>query len=137
MCSSAKADDLDPVSRDYLLDLKYSKEIEVRAYLITKDQVAKLFSEENEEIVQKTNKELYGNEVYLLVRVKNSGKYMSFGVLNCTIPNRGAPITIDIEMMPGSMKSFNNSALYIGNGLVPNDKNKPLINYEWKSLYTM
>jgi hypothetical protein len=134
---SAKADDLDLISRAYLSDKKYSKNIEVKAYLVTKDQVAKLFGEENVEITQKTNKELHRQEVFLLVRVKNKGDYMSSGLLNCTIPNRGVPITIDIEMMPGYMTSFHDSVLYIGDGLVPNDSQVPQISYKWKSLYTM
>ena len=137
LCSSAKADDLDPLSRMYLLNKKYAKHIEVKAYLVTKDQVAKLFNEENGEVVQKTNKELFSQEVFLIVRVKNKGEYMSFGLLNCRIPNRGVPITIDIEMMPGGMKNFHDSVIFIGRGLITDDDALPLIKYEWKSLYTM
>lgn len=136
-CSSAKADDLDPLSRAYLSDKKYARNIEVQAYLATKDQVVKIFSEENVEVTQKTNKELYGQEIFLVVRVKNKGECMSRGLLNLTIPNRGIPITIDIEMMPGYMRSFHDSALYLGDGLVPNDNKIPLIKHEWKSLYTI
>jgi hypothetical protein len=136
-CSSAKADDLDFLSRVYLSNKKYAKNIEVQAYLITKDQVARLFSEKDGKVIQKTNKELYEEEVFLLVRVKNNGEYMSFGLLNCTIPNRGVPITFDIERMPGSMQSFHDSILYIGDGLISNNKETPVITYEWKSLYTM
>lgn len=136
-CSSAKADDLDPLSRAYLSDKKYAKNIEVQAYLVTRDQVAKVFSDENIDIVQKTNRELYGQEIFLVVRVKNKGEHMSRGLLNFTIPNRGVPITIDIEMMPGLMKSFHDSALYLGDGLVPNDNKLPPIKHEWKSLYTI
>ena len=134
---SAKADDLDLISRAYLSNKKYAKNVEVKSYLVTRDQVARLFSEENREITQKINKELYGKEVFLLVRVKNHGESMSFGLLNCTIPNRGVPITFDIEMMPGLMNSFHDSVLYIGNGFIPNDNNASVINWEWKSLYTM
>ena len=73
LCSSAKADNLDPLSRMYLSDKKYAKNIEVKGYLVTKDQVAKLFSEENGEVLQKTNKELHDKEFFLLIRCKNFG----------------------------------------------------------------
>jgi hypothetical protein len=136
-CSSAKADDLDPASRAYLSDKKYAKHIEVKAYIMTKDQIAKVFSEENVEVTQKTNKELYGQEVYLLVRCKNKGDYRSFGILNCKIPNCGDPISIEIMMMPGYMKPFHDSVLYIGSGSIPNDNKNPVITCEWKSLYTI
>ena len=136
-CSSAKADDLDPDSAAYLSDKKYAKNIVVKAYLVTKDQVAKLFSEENGEITQKSNKELFGREVFLLVRCKNVGDYLSFGILNCKIPNRGDAISIEIMMMPGYMKFFHDSVLYIGGGSVHNDNKTPVVSYEWKSLYTM
>ena len=134
---SAKADDLDLLSRAYLSNKKYAKNVEVKAYLVTRDQVARLFSEENREITQKINKELYGKEVFLLVRVKNHGESMSFGLLNCTIPNRGVPITFDIEMMPGLMNSFHDSVLHMYGGIIPNNDEIPAVNCEWKSLYTM
>ncbi|VHO03596.1 hypothetical protein [Candidatus Rhabdochlamydia sp. T3358] len=121
-CNVARADGLDLFSHLYLSNKKYAKNIEVHAYLVTKEQVAKLFSEENAEVTQKTNKELYGQEVFLLVRVKNNGEYMSFGLLNCKISNQGVPITIEIGMMPGggNMKFFHDSVLYIGKGFIPN-----------------
>ena len=136
-CSSAKADDLDPASQAYLSDKKYARNIEVKAYLVTKDQVAKLFSEENGKIIQKTNKELHGREVFLLVRCKNVGDYRSFGILNCKIQNRADPISIEIMMMPGYMKSFYDSVFPVYSGLILNDDKIPVISYEWKSLYTI
>jgi len=136
-CSSAKTDDLDPASRAYLSDKKYAKNIEVKAYLVTKDQVAKLFSEENGEITQKTNKELYGREIFLLVRCKNFGDYRSFGTINCKIPNCGGAISIEIMMMPGYMKSYYDSVIPVEKGLISNDNKTPVISCEWKSLYTI
>ena len=134
---SAQADDLDPESAAFLTNKAYAKNIEVKAYLVTKDQLAKLFSEKNGEVIQKTNKELFDEEVFLLVRVKNKGNHRSFGHLNCTIPNRGVPITFDIGRMNCFMKSSHDSVLYLGTGLVPNDDKTPVIRCEWKSLYTM
>jgi hypothetical protein len=136
LCSSAEADDLDPVSHAYLLDKKYAKHIEIKAYIATKDQIVKVFSEENAEVNQKINKELYGQEVYLLVRCKNKGDYRSFGTLNCKLSNSGGFISIEIMMMPGYMKSFRNTILPLSGGGIPNDNKIPVITFEWKNLYT-
>ena len=134
---SAKADDLDLLSRAYLSNKKYAKNIEVKAYLVTKDQVAKVFRENNVEISQKTNKELYGQELFLFVRCKNVGNYRSFGTLNCKRSDRGSLISIEIMMMPGYMKYFYDSVLPMCSGIIPNDENTPVITYEWTSLYTI
>lgn len=132
-----QADDLDFFSRIYLSNKKYAKNIEIKVYLVTKAQVVKLFSGENDEIIQKTDQELRGGNVYLLVRCKNVGDYRSFGILNCTIPNRGSPISVEIMMMPGNMKFFHDSILFIGGGLISNDEKMPVIRCEWKGLYTI
>jgi len=137
LCSFAKADNLDPLSRMYLSDKKYAKNIEVKAYLVTKDQVAKLFCEENGEVSQKTNKELHGHEVFLLIRCKNFGDYRAFGTLKCKRTKRGGLTSIEIMMMPGYMKSFHDSVFPGYSGNIPNDDNIPVITCEWKNLYTI
>jgi hypothetical protein len=133
-CSSAKADDLDPLSSAYLSDKKYAKNIEVKTYLVTKDQVARLFSEASGEITQKSNKELFGREVFLLVRCKNIGDYRAFGTINCKRSIQGTPISIETALMPGYMKFFYDTVLPLGSGSVPNNNEIPIISYEWKYL---
>lgn len=129
--------DLDPESIAYLLDMKYAKNIEVKIYLVTKDQVAKIFSDDTAEVVQKTNKELFTQEMFLLVRCKNTGDYRSFGTLNCKISKDGAPIKIDVRLLPGYMKTFSDTVLPMGTGIVKNDNKKPIVSYEWKSVCTI
>ncbi|MEX0962246.1 MAG: hypothetical protein WDZ28_05275 [Simkaniaceae bacterium] len=120
----------------YLSDKKYAKNIEVKGYLVTKDQVIRLFSEENEEIIQKTNKELHGKEVFLLIRCKNFGDYRAFGTLKCKYS--GLDFTsIEIKMMPGYMKGFYDSVLHIDSGIIPNNSDVPILTFEWKNLYTI
>ncbi len=136
LCSSVKAVDLDPASHAYLSDRKYAKNIEVKGYLVTKDQLAKLFSEKNGKIVQKTNKELYGREVFLLIRCKNFGDYRAFGTLKCKRSGRDFA-SIDVMMMPGYMKSFYDTVLPGYSGVVPNDNDRPILTFEWKNLYTI
>lgn len=135
--SSAHAEDLDPLSSAYLSDKEYAKNIEIQAYLVTKDQVAKLFSEENGKVVQKTNKELYRKEIYLLVRCKNFGDYRAFGTLNCRLSNEGDPISIEIMMMPGYMKSYYDTVIPLYSGSIPNNENTPFVSCKWKDLYTI
>ena len=137
LCSSAKADDLDLLSRMYLSNKKYAKHIEIKAYIVTKDQIVKVFSEDNGEVNQKMNKELYGQEVYLLVRCKNKGDYRSFGTLNCKLSASGGFISIEIMMMPGYMKSFRDTILPLSGEGIPNDNKIPVITFEWKNLYTI
>jgi hypothetical protein len=137
LCSSAKADDLDLFSRIYLSNKKYAKNIEIEVYIVTKDQVAKVFSEENVQVKQKMNKELYAQEVYLLVRCKNKGDYRSFGALNCQLSSSGKPISIEIMMMPGYMKSFRDTVLPLYGGGIPNNDTPPFITFKWKHLYTI
>ena len=138
LCSSVKADDfLDPASRAYLSNKKYAKNIEVKVYLVTKDQLAKLFSEENGEVIQKTNKELYKvREVFLLIRCKNFGDYRAFGTLKCK-RSGGDLASIEIMMMPRHMKFFYDSVLPGYDGIIPNDDNTPTMTFEWESLYTI
>jgi hypothetical protein len=38
-------------------------------------------------------------------------------------------------MMRGRLGSFQDSVLYIGSGLIPNDSRAPEITREWKNLY--
>jgi hypothetical protein len=138
-CNAARADGLDLFSHLYLSNKKYAKNIEVHTYLITKDQVAKLFSEENAEVIQKTNKELYNYSkkgIFLLIRCRNKGENAAFGILNCKIPNRGVPISIDIDTLHAD-NSFHDCVIHIDGGIDPNDNTLPIIIYKWKSLYTM
>jgi hypothetical protein len=136
LCSSVKAVDLDPALHAYLSDRKYTKNIEVTGYLVTKDQLAKLFSEKNGKIVQKTNKELFGREVFLLVRCKNFGDYRAFDTLKCTRSSHDFAST-EVMMMPGYMKSSYDTVLPGYSGVIPNDGNIPVLTFEWKDLYTI
>jgi hypothetical protein len=117
--------------------MKYAKNIEVKTYLVTKDQIAKIFSDEKAGVVQKTNKELFGQETFLLVRCKNAGRYHAFGTLNCKSSKEGTPITIEIMLMPGYMKSYYDTVIPMGSGIVPNNDNKTIFSFEWKNVYTI
>lgn len=126
---------MDFLSKLSFSDKKYAKNIEVQTYLVTRDQVAELFSRENAEMIQKTNQDLYGREVFLLVRCKNTGEYAVFGTLKYEIENLNTPITINIADLPAKMNRFHDCVIYMGNGFIPNNNQILNINYSWKELY--
>jgi len=128
---------LDPESHAMLSNPKYAKHIEVQCYLVTREQVAELFSQKNGSVTQLSNDKLYPHDVYLLVRCKNKGIYRSFGTLHCFIPNRGSPIPVDIDFMNGHMTTFHDCVIYIISGVIDRDSKLPQIKYEWDCLYTM
>ena len=122
-----------------LSDPKYAKYLEVKCYLVTREQLAELFGNEKIQIVQKSNKELHEKNLFLLVRCRNRGNYVALGTLKCLPPNCGAPVSIDLVRMRGYQTNFDDYAIYMGAliiSLFANDE-LPQITYEWDSLYTM
>lgn len=137
-CSSLKSDNLHFFSRPYRTDKEYAKNIEIKAYLVTRDQLINGLADDNFEIVQKTNRELYLREVFLLIRCKNVGDYRAFGTLNCRFQNRDEPFSLEVGMIPGSMTSFSNTAINrMTDGIFPHNNDTPITTCEWKHLYTM
>jgi len=126
---------MDLLSKLSFSDKKYAKNIEVQTYLVTRDQVAEVFSREKTEVTQKVNQDLYGREVFLLVRCKNTGEYAVFGALKCEIENLNTPITVNIADLPAKMNRFHDCVIYMGNGFVPNDGQILNVSYSWKELY--
>lgn len=135
--SKGTAARLDPASHIMLSNLGYARHIEVRCYLVNREQLSELFGEKTEEIIQLSDDKLYSNDVYLLVRCKNTGKYAAFGDLHCFIPNRGSPILIEIAELTAQMESYHDCVIYVENGLIHRDNKLPQIKYEWDCLYTM
>ena len=137
-CCSAEANDLDPDSHAYLSNVKYAKNIEIKVYLVTRDQLINALADNNFKVVQKKNRDLYCREVFLLVSCKNFGEYPAFGTLNCKLPNTGRPLSLELEMLPGYMKTFYYSAIIrISEGIISNNDDIPIVTCEWKHLYTM
>ena len=135
--SKGEAAKLDPESHAALSDPGYAKHVEVLCYLVTRDQLAKLFANENTKVIQKSNKELYHKNLFLLVRCRNRGKYVAFGTLNCYLFNCKMPIPIEITRMPAIKPEYHDYVIYIGSSIVFSNDELPLIKYEWDCLYTM
>ncbi|NGX51271.1 MAG: hypothetical protein K1060chlam2_01136 [Chlamydiae bacterium] len=135
--SKGEAARLDPESHAMLSNPKYAKYIDVQCYLVTREQLGELFSQKDGDVTQLPNDKLPLDNVYLLIRCKNKGDHMAFGVLNCFIPNRGSPLPIEIDSMRANMNYYNDSAVYIRYGVSRKNKNIPQIRYEWDCLYVM
>jgi len=128
---------LDPVSHAMFSNPGYAKRIEVQCYLVTREQLAKVFINENEIVVQKTNKDLYHQDLFLLIRCRNRGEYVAFGTLNCFPPNYGSPISIEITRMWAKQSDFYDYAIYLGSAVIFSNNELPKIEFEWDCLYTM
>ncbi len=128
---------LDPESHAMLSNPAYAKHIEIQCYLVTREQLAEVFENEKLQVTQKSNKELYQKNLFLLVRCRNRGKHVAFGTLKCLPPNCGSPISIDITRMWANQIDFNDYAIYLGSVIVFSNNELPQINYEWNCIYTM
>ena len=135
--SKGVAAKLDPESHAALSDSGYAKHVEVLCYLVTRDQLAELFANEDTKVVQKSNKELYHKNLFLLVRCRNLGKYLAFGTLNCYPLKCKMPIPIEITRMPAINPEYHDYVLYIGSSIVFSNDELPQIKYDWDCLYTM
>lgn len=128
---------LDPESHAILSDPGYAKHIEVKCYLVTREQLAKVFANGNETVVQKTNKDLYHQDLFLLVRCRNRGKYVAAGTLNCCPPNFASFIPIEVVRMQPMNPAYHDCVIYIGSAIGFSNDELPKIKYEWDCLYTM
>ena len=128
---------LDPESHVVLSDPGYAKHIEVKCYLVTREQVAEVFGNEKTQVTQKSNKELYQKNLFLLVRCRNKGEYAAFGTLECLLPNCGSPISIELARMWPSQKSFDDYVIYLGPAINLRNSELPQITYKWECMYKM
>ena len=126
---------LDPESHALLSDPGYAKHIEVKCYLVTREELAKVFASKNEPVVQRTNKELYHQNLFLLVRCRNKGEYAAFGTLECLPPNCGSSISIDLARMWANEENFDDYVIYLGPVIIFSNDELPQIKYEWDCLY--
>jgi len=114
----------------------YAKQIEVKTYVLTQEQVVDLFKNQDKMPELLTVKELNKiNKLYLVARIKNLGEMHAWGILNCKIPNVGIPIKMSFINITkydcDCMICLGSPALYQENNDLPPD-----ISYEWSELYT-
>ncbi len=115
---------------------KYAKQIEVKTYILTQEQVAKLFKEPNKDPVQLTVEGLNKSDKnYFIVRVKNLGELHAWGVLSCKVRCIHEPFKIPIFT---NRNQFCDSVIDISGTVIAEAKNSPYpdMSYEWSELYT-
>ena len=131
----AKAD-MNLVDRFLFSDKSYAKEIEVKAYIITREQACAALSDPPEQPTQLDNKALYGEKTYLFLQVRNTGKKHAWGTLACTVPRYHVPIKVPVFDMDDP-KNYNTYLLHLGViVLTDNKSDAPKISVEWDELYT-
>ncbi len=111
----------------------YAKNIDIRAYILKKDQICTLINDA--EVVQLNYKELWGNDIYLAVQIKNTGNLTSWGKLLCSI-NKREPIGIEVQLLGRRMEHYLNYLIPV-NGILPPHLNQvPEIELNWFKIYT-
>jgi hypothetical protein len=113
--------------------MDYQKNVKIESYVVLKSQLCELFT--SGKIIQPQEKDLYGNEKYLLIRTKNVGQYVSWGKLSCKV-ERHKPIEIEILMMKNRMDNFNDHLTPIPDVFQRRAETLPSITCEWIELYT-
>ncbi len=116
----------------------YAKQIDVKTYILTQEQVAELFKSPNTEPNLFTSKELNNltrKKRYCVIRVKNLGELNVWGVLFCKIPGINGKVKVEI---PSIERYFCDyvvciSGVYVSSG---EDSPYPIVTYEWSELYT-
>jgi hypothetical protein len=128
--------DMDFFDRILFSDKSYAKEIEVKAYIITREQACAALCEPPQQPIQLDKKELVGKKKYLFVQVKNTGRKHAWGTLACKVPSYHDPIKISIDDLDNP-KNHNIYLIHLGSlGFLPSEIDAPKIAIEWDELYT-
>jgi hypothetical protein len=131
----AKAD-MNLVDRVLFSDKSYAKEIEVKAYIITREQACAALSDPPEQPIQLDKKDLLGHKTYLFLQVRNTGKKHAWGTLACKVPRYHVPLKVFVGDLDDP-NTYNTYILHLGSlGLVPSETGIPKISVEWDELYT-
>lgn len=112
---------------------KYSENIAMETYLISEEKLAEVLSNRWEQkITQETHRELYRKTVYLVIRVKNKGRYSAWGFLACRV--NGGNVRVYIDGVP--FKGWFSYIIPMGEFTSKNDDAVPTIETKWEKLYT-
>lgn len=128
---------LDPATHMALSSPQYAKFMEVTCLIVNQEQLTTIFTNPNQPIIQLTNNQLLNSsEIYLFVRVKNTGRYIPFGTLHVFVPDVQAPFPLEVIKMFKGIDCFR-YALRLDLGVLkPNDQ-QPTLSYKWDCLYRL
>jgi hypothetical protein len=112
-------------------DKDYGSQIKVTLSLLTQQQVSDLFA--NKDVVQKSYNEMYNQQIYIAIQLKNNGNKGAWGVLNCHVDNEFKE-KIDVRILGSHLTNLIVIPYY---GIINySRKEKPVLKSYWKSLYT-
>ena len=117
----------------------YAKNIEVKSYLLTDEQLINLLSQPKQDVKQPSQNELYNKNINLVLRIKNHGQGVVWGTLAWKI-GEGGWGNVEVDDMPpirvSYAKTFNDFIIPVGN-IIFFDKDipSPKIQVKWKRLY--
>lgn len=124
------------IDRVLFSDKAYAQEIEVKAYIVTREQACAALCDPSEEPIQLDRKDLYGHKTFLLLLVRNMGNKHAWGTLACKVPRYHWPMKVSIVDV-NNPKNFNIYLLHLGSlMLLPHEIGAPEVSIEWDALYT-
>jgi len=110
----------------------YAKNIEIQTYLMSEDKLGDMMKNHwRGEIAQESHAELYGKQVYLLLRVKNNANPSAWGMLQYSLEYSGKS-KIYIDNIPRG--EFFNYIIPKGKYFTLHEK-LPQVDINWEQLF--
>ena len=117
------------------IDMGYTKKMEIKSYLLTDEGAIDLLQNPQKEISQPEQKELYNNNVNVVLRVKNLKRKTAWGTISYKIEEKR--LFVDMINIEGESNRFNNYVISVGNIITSDEKTLPKsLDAKFKTLYT-
>ena len=123
--------------RWFYSDMSHAKNVEVRTYLLTDEQVSYMLLHPDEPVKQSSNKDLAKKNVNVVLRLRSVTGELVWGRLSWTMPGRGWSV-VDVHYIELPGKSEQYSDIIIPMGTIVAEQNNSLpapIRVKWDSLY--
>lgn len=131
-CEAGKNSEADKYLMSKFEDMDYQDKIKIRSFILRKDQICELFRFNKAE--QLNFEKLWGDDIYLVIQLKNVGKLASWGQLLYIINNRNSR-KLEIRSLHSNMKSFVNYLIPVTGILPSKGQDIPKIKVKWSKLF--
>jgi hypothetical protein len=118
-------------------DMSHAKDIEVKTYLLTDEQVREMLSHPNDEVQQPTKRQIQSKDMNVVLRVRNLNGGVAWGRLSWIMPYDVWHI-VDIPDIPFPGRKEKYANVIIPVGILAMERNDELpepITVRWESLY--
>ena len=118
-------------------DIGHAKNIEVRSYLLTDEQVRDMLSYPNEDIQQPSKKQISSKNMNVVLRIRNLTGGLAWGRLSWTLPYTQWHI-VDVPDIPVPEKGRKYADIIIPIGIIPMgraDSPPEPITVKWDEFY--